>query len=122
MEGRREGRREEPPGADDGTHVPGMIVLIGGQAHGPSIAHGAVLLRYQGPAGRRTAGGVARSQVRIFDPRCIFYFYSLMDQKGSMENPAEPESSKSHLCLFQYFGPMCLRTQSGELPFKVHKP
>jgi len=37
--GRAEGR---PPGAEDSTHVPCRIVLIGGQGHGPSIAHGVV--------------------------------------------------------------------------------
>jgi len=30
-------RREEPQGAEDGTHVPCRIVLRGGQGHGPSI-------------------------------------------------------------------------------------
>jgi len=64
--GRRENgevRREEPPGAEDGTHVPCSDVLGDRQGHGPSIAHSGVLVRYEGPAGRRTAaaphGGVS---------------------------------------------------------------
>jgi len=32
-----EGRREEPPGAKDGTHVPCWDCLGDGQGHGPSI-------------------------------------------------------------------------------------
>jgi len=44
-EAKGDGRREEPPGAEDGTHVPCRDVLCDGQGHGPSIAHGGVLVR-----------------------------------------------------------------------------
>jgi len=43
--GGKGGRRmEKPHGAEDGTHVPRRIVLIGGPGHGPSIALGGVLV------------------------------------------------------------------------------
>jgi len=71
-EGKGEGRREEPPGADDDTHVTCRDVLGDGQGHGPSIAHGGVLVRYEGPA-KRTApvphGGVSLGfRVRRSEP------------------------------------------------------
>jgi len=37
------GGREEPEGAEDGTHVPCGFILRGGQGHGPSIALGGIL-------------------------------------------------------------------------------
>jgi len=51
--GRAEGR---PPGAEDSTHVPCRIVLIGGQGHGPSIAHG-VVYYFRARWGRGERGG-----------------------------------------------------------------
>jgi len=64
MEGREEGeRREEPPGAEDSTPVPWWQVHVSRPGHGPSIALGGLLVRYEGSVGRRTAlvphGGVS---------------------------------------------------------------
>jgi len=44
--------KEEPPGAEDGTHVPCWVVLVGGKGQGPSIAHGGVLIRVTQGGGR----------------------------------------------------------------------
>jgi len=46
--------REEPPGAEDGTHVPWWQVHAGRQGYGPSIALSGVLVRYKGPWWRVT--------------------------------------------------------------------